>query len=239
MRLLLLSNSTNAGQTYLQHALPHIQPFLQTTEESEALFIPYAGVTITPDEYTSRVREKFESMNIRLISVHQTNDPVKAVMNAHVIVVGGGNTFQLINMLQKNFLLEPIKERILKGIPYIGWSAGANSACPTICTTNDMPIVQPASFDALNLIPFQINPHYLDKNPDGHAGETREMRILEFLELNPDISVIGLREGSLLLYEEHKLSLIGNKPVRIFQKGKMPFELSPGDNMQFLLHSGN
>src|SRR4030042_5389526 len=183
MRLLLLSNSTNAGQSYLQHALPHIKSFLGN-DPPEVLFIPYAGVTISFDEFAGLVRDKFQEINIRLTSIHQSNDPEKSINNAKIIVVGGGNTFQLLSLLQTNSLLEPIRKKIQSGIPYIGWSAGANIACPTIRTTNDMPIVQPDSFDALNLVPFQINPHYLAKNPDGHAGETRETRILEFLELN-------------------------------------------------------
>jgi len=236
MRLLLLSNSTNAGQSYLQHALPHIKSFLGN-DPPEVLFIPYAGVTISFDEFAGLVRDKFQEINIRLTSIHQSNDPVKAIKNAKIIVVGGGNTFQLLSFLQTNSLIEPIRKKIQSGIPYIGWSAGANIACPTIRTTNDMPIVQPDSFDALNLVPFQINPHYLDKNPDGHAGETREMRILEFLELNPEITAVGLREGTLLLIEDDKLSLIGDKTVRVFRHGKTTLEYNTGDNLQFLLYS--
>ena len=236
MRLLLLSNSTNAGQSYLQHALPHIKSFLGN-DPPEVLFIPYAGVTISFDEFAGLVRDKFQEINIRLTSIHQSNDPEKSINNAKIIVVGGGNTFQLLSLLQTNSLLEPIRKKIQSGIPYIGWSAGANIACPTIRTTNDMPIVQPDSFDALNLVPFQINPHYLDKNPDGHAGETREMRILEFLELNPEITAVGLREGTLLLIEDDKLSLIGDKTVRVFRHGKTTLEYNTGDNLQFLLYS--
>ena len=220
----------------MQHALPHIKSFLGN-DPPEVLFIPYAGVTISFDEFAGLVRDKFQEINIRLTSIHQSNDPEKSINNAKIIVVGGGNTFQLLSLLQTNSLLEPIRKKIQSGIPYIGWSAGANIACPTIRTTNDMPIVQPDSFDALNLVPFQINPHYLDKNPDGHAGETREMRILEFLELNPEITAVGLREGTLLLIEDDKLSLIGDKTVRVFRHGKTTLEYNTGDNLQFLLYS--
>ena len=120
-------------------------------------------------------------------------------------------------------------------MPYIGWSAGSNVACPTIMTTNDMPVVEPDSFSSFNLIPFQINPHYLDANPAGHAGETREQRIEEFIEANPDVYVVGLREGTMLLAEKKKLNLIGPRPARIFRKGMAPKEVSTGDNLSFLL----
>ena len=123
----------------------------------------------------------------------------------------------------------------MAGTPYIGWSAGANVACPTICTTNDMPVVQPDNFDAMHLVPFQINPHYLDSNPAGHAGETRETRINEFIELNPDIWVVGLREGTMLQVENRTIRLIGDKTARIFKKGVTPLELGKDDDFRFLI----
>jgi dipeptidase E len=151
-------------------------------------------------------------------------------------VVGGGNTWKLLKMLQDKNLIEIIRQKILQGTPYIGWSAGSNLACPTIRTTNDMPVVEPASFAAFNLIPFQINPHYLDANPSGHAGETREQRIEEFIEVNQEIYVAGLREGTMLLLEESKLSLSGPRKVRIFKKGQSPMELGSENDLSFLLN---
>jgi dipeptidase E len=131
--------------------------------------------------------------------------------------------------------MNPIREKCFNGTPYIGWSAGSNVACPTLRTTNDMPIIDPLGFDCANLIPFQINPHYLDANPEGHGGETREQRIAEFLEINPNVYVAGLREGTMFKLEEGKLELIGNRSCRIFKKGQEPIELSAGDDFSFLL----
>ena len=144
---------------------------------------------------------------------------MSAINDASAIVVGGGNTWKLLKMIRDNNLIEIVREKVLGGTPYIGWSAGSNMACPTIMTTNDMPVVEPDSFNAFNLIPFQINPHYLDANPAGHAGETREQRIEEFIEANPDIFVAGLREGTMLISENEKITLSGPRRIRIFRKG--------------------
>jgi dipeptidase E len=233
MRLLLISNSTNAGEAYLEHPLDQIKSFLGS--KVEALFIPYAGVTISFDEYTTRVRKRFQEIGHEITSVHEADDPVRAVRQAEAIVVGGGNTFHLAKLMQKHDLIDAIREKILAGTPYIGWSAGSNMACPSIRTTNDMPIVEPVSFQALNLVPFQINPHYLDANPEGHAGETREMRIEEFIEANPGIFVVGLREGTMFLVEKETMQLMGTRPARIFKKDQNPQELEPGADFSFLL----
>ncbi len=234
MRLLLISNSTNAGEDYLQHPTAHIKQFLGE-ERLNCMFIPYAGVTISFDTYEERVKKKFEEIGHDLQSIHHFSDPTEAIRKTDVIVTGGGNTFQLIKLLYDNNLIDPIREAVLGGKPYIGWSAGANMVCPTICTTNDMPIVQPRSFKALNLVPFQINPHYLDANPQGHAGETREMRIEEFLETNRNITVAGLREGTLFRIENKEINLLGNRELRIFRYGNTPREYKPGDQLDFLL----
>ena len=234
MRLLLISNSTNAGEEYLQHPTAYMKQFLGE-QRLNCLFIPYAGVTISFDSYEERVRTKFEEIGHNIQSIHHFSDPVKAVAQSDVIVTGGGNTFHLIKLLHDNNLIGPIRDAVLEGKPYMGWSAGANVACPTICTTNDMPIVQPQSFEAFNLIPFQINPHYLDANPDGHAGETREMRIEEFLEANRNITVAGLREGTMFRIESNEISLLGNRDLRIFRHGETPKEYKPGDQIDFLL----
>ncbi len=128
-----------------------------------------------------------------------------------------------------------IRGRVRAGVPYVGWSAGSNVCCPTICTTNDMPIVEPDSFRAIGAVKFQINPHYLDANPQGHAGETREQRILEFIQANPRRWVVGLREGCMLHYEQGRLELVGSRPMRVFKKGLQPFEVEPGGDLSFLL----
>ena len=128
-----------------------------------------------------------------------------------------------------------IADKIASGTPYVGWSAGSNVTCPTICTTNDMPIVQPESFDAIGAVKFQINPHYLDANPEGHAGETREQRIMEYIEANPDRWVAGLREGCMLHLHDGRMELIGSRPMRMFKKGVEPFEVAAGDDLGFLL----
>lgn len=234
MRLLLLSNSTNAGEEYLAWATGMISDFLGEGS-AEALFIPYAAVTFSWDEYEKKVARRFEEMGHRLVSIHHSGKERQAIEKAEVIVVGGGNTWHLLKTLQEKNLLDPIREKVLAGTPYIGWSAGSNLACPTIKTTNDMPIVEPHDFNALGLIPFQINPHYLDANPEGHAGETREMRIREFLRINPDMYVAGLREGTLLNREGQHLRLQGPRTMRLFREGMKPVELSADDNLDFLL----
>ncbi|TVR71651.1 MAG: dipeptidase PepE [Marinilabiliales bacterium] len=234
MKLLLISNSTNAGEEYLQYPLGNIRDFLGTSPV-KALFIPWAGVTVTWDEYEKKVKERFNQAGHDVVSIHHFSDPAAAVKDAEAIVVGGGNTFRLAEQLHRHGLPELIRECVMSGTPYIGWSAGANVACPTICTTNDMPVVQPSSFEMFNLVKFQINPHYLDANPDGHAGETREMRIAEYTELNRQKYVVGLREGTMLLIENGSIRLIGSRNMRVFKYGSNPVELGPDDDASFLL----
>jgi dipeptidase E len=234
MRLLLLSNSTNAGEEYLDYPKDFISSFLGR-KSIKALFIPYAAITFSFDDYENKVKERFNQIGHDIISIHRYNDLYEAVTNAEAIVVGGGNTFQLISMLWNNGLVDIIRKRINSGIPYIGWSAGANIACPSICTTNDMPVVQPESFNAFNIVKFQINPHYLDANPEGHAGETREARINEFTFINRDVFVVGLREGSMLLIENGSIKLQGSKTMRIFKYGSPPVEVGREDDIGFLL----
>ena len=234
MKLLLISNSTNAGEAYLDYPKQQIRDFLGE-KPVKALFIPYAAVTFSFSDYEKKVSERFREVGHNIVSIHRFDDPVRAVKEAHAIVVGGGNTWQLTRMMQEQGLIFPISDKVKKGIPYIGWSAGSNVACPTLKTTNDMPIVEPKTFSTFNLLKFQINPHYLDTNPEGHAGETREMRIEEFLVANPAIFVVGLREGTMLRIEEGKIELIGPRPARIFRKGENPIDLPPGEDFSFLL----
>lgn len=234
MRLLLISNSTNPGEAYLDYPKYDIQKFLGK-EPVEALFIPYAGVTFSYDEYEEKVNNRFREIGHRVKSIHHFSEPIKAVMDAKAIIIGGGNTWKLTRTMHENGLIKAIRERVLAGTPYIGWSAGSNVACPTIRTTNDMPIVNPLTFEVCNLVPFQINPHYLDDNPANHGGETREMRIEEFIVENPEIYVVGLREGTMLNYENGKMCLIGKRPARIFKHGQAPKELTEKDDFNFLL----
>lgn len=223
------------GEPYLDYPKHEIQKFLGDKMVT-ALFIPYAAVTFSFELYESKVKERFAEIGHQITSIHNFSDPVEAVQKAEVIVVGGGNTWQLVRMMHDNLLMDAIRQKVNKGTPYIGWSAGSNVACPTLQTTNDMPIVDPRGFDCMELVPFQINPHYLDANPAGHGGETREQRIDEFLEVNPTVTVVGLREGTMLKCENNTLKLIGNRSARIFKKGMNPEELSASDDFSFLLN---
>lgn len=233
MRLLLLSNSRNPGQEYLAHVRDEIRHFLGPVRE--VLFLPYAGVSVSYAEYSSRVRQAFAGLGVSVRSVSEVDDPVAAARHAPAIMVGGGNTFQLLRMMYQTGLLEVVRQQVSEGIPYIGWSAGSNLACPTIRTTNDMPVVEPPSLAALNLVPFQINPHYTDRVLENHGGETREERIAEFLILNPVARVVGLREGSWLRREGNSLVAGGPHTVRLFQHEKPAEELGPGGDLGALL----
>lgn len=233
MKLLLISNSTNAGEPYLKYPINNIGMHLSGVRE--VAFVPYAAVTFSYAEYERRVQERFDEIGIRVRSIHRTNDPARVIRRAEAICVGGGNTFALAKKMQEQGLMQAIRLRVKAGVPYVGWSAGSNVCCPSISTTNDMPIVRPASFRAIGAVKFQINPHYLDANPTGHAGETREQRILEYIAANPYRWVVGLREGCMLRYDEGRLELIGQRPMRIFRKGIVPFEVQPGDDLSFLL----
>ncbi len=234
MRLLLISNSTNPGEPYLDYPKNNIRDFLGNKPVT-TLFIPYAAVTFSYDDYEHKVSERFNEVGHNIISIHRFSDPEEAVENASAIAVGGGNTWKLLKTIHDNNLIDIVRKKVNSGTSYIGWSAGSNVACPTIMTTNDMPVTEPDSFESFNLVPFQINPHYLDANPEGHAGETREQRIEEFIEVNPDIYVVGLREGSMLLVENRKIQLIGAHNARIFKKGSVPSEIMPGEDLSFLL----
>ena len=225
MRLLLLSNSTMAGKPFLGWPKEYLKLFIGDAPK-KILFIPYAGVNVYWDGYYKKVSNYFKELGYETISIYKQKDPAEAISEADIIMVGGGNTFHLVYYLHKNGLIPLIYKAVLNGKPYIGWSAGANVACPTLSTTNDMPIIQPESFKTFNLVPFQINPHYLDANPDGHGGETREDRINEFLEINRDKIVVGLRESTGLWIEDDDLKLIGDKTARYFQYGKEPEELN-------------
>ena len=222
-----------AGKPFLGWPKEYLKSFIGTAPK-KILFIPYAGVNVYWDGYTKKVSDYFEEFGYETISIYKQKDPAEVISEADIIMVGGGNTFHLVYHLHKNGLIPLIRQAVLDSKPYIGWSAGVNVACPTISTTNDMPIIQPESFETFNLVPFQINPHYLDANPDGHGGETREDRINEFLEINREKVVVGLREGTGLQIENDCIKLIGDKTARFFQYGKKPEELKVGNISKIL-----
>jgi dipeptidase E len=234
MRLLLISNSTNPGEDYLDYPKNNIKDFLGDKSKN-AIFIPYAAVTFSFEEYEKKVNDRFAEIGHQVTSIHRFINPIEAIENSDAIVVGGGNTWQLVKMLQEKSLMKVIRKKVRQGTPYIGWSAGSNIACPSLKTTNDMPIVEPIKFKTLKLVPFQINPHYLDDNPANHGGETREVRINEFIEVNKETHVVGLREGTMLLLENNDLILIGKRKARVFKYGQEPLELSNEDDFNFLL----
>ena len=229
-RVLLISNSTLYGGGYLDHAESEIRSFLAGVRG--VLFIPYA--LFDRAAYAAMAQKRFEKMGLALESIHTARDPRQAVNQAESIFIGGGNTFRLLKALYDADVLKAIRQRVAEGMPYVGSSAGSNVAGPTIKTTKDMPIVQPPSFDALGLVPFQISPHFLDPDPNStHMGETQEERIIQFLEEN-DTTVAGLREGAIVLAENGSYTLKGSSGARIFRKGQTPVEVKPGDNLDHL-----
>ena len=224
LRVLLLSSSTVSGGGYLDYAEAEIRELLG--EARRVLFVPFA--LADQESYTTRVRERLSRMGYEVEGLHRAENPRGAVERAEAIFIGGGNTFRLLKTLCDRGLVAPIRARVLEGIPYLGSSAGSNVATPTIRTTNDMPIVQPPTFDALGLVPFQINPHYLDADPTSpHMGETREERILQFLEEN-ETPVLGLREGAWLRVAGSDCRLGGTTGARWFRRGRPPAELGSG-----------
>ena len=230
-RVLLISNSTLYGSGYLDHAATEILDFLGNVKR--VLFVPYA--LYDRDAYASPAQKRFEKMGFDLSSIHKASDPKQAIDDAEALFIGGGNTFRLLKALYDFDLIERIRMRVAAGMPYVGSSAGSNVAGPTIKTTKDMPIVQPPSFDALGLVPFQISPHFLDPDPNStHMGETQEERILQFLEEN-DTTVAGLREGAMVRVENGTTILKGSSGARIFRKGMEPVEVQPGTQLDDLL----
>lgn len=229
MNLLLLSNSSSdAG--YLTHALPWIREWAsQHDRAGEALFVPFAGVTRDWDTYESMVAQALCPLGLRVRSVHRLTDPVAAVQGARHLLIGGGNSFALLRQLRSSGLLGAIGARVASGeASYLGWSAGSNVACPTICTTNDMPITDPDGFTAMGLVPLQINAHYTDTHPPGHRGETREQRLREFTTLNPEMPVLGLPEGTGLRVQGLRYALLGAAGARWFHGAQAPQWLAEG-----------
>lgn len=235
-RLLLLSNGSDLiGQQPSEFAHAALTDFLCTSVR-RVLFVPFATVVYSEDGYLASVRKHFGPLGYEVESLHTATDPVQAVGRTDAIAVGGGNTFHLLRGLYRTGVVELIRERVHNGMPYVGWSAGSNVACPTIRTTNDMPIVEPPTLDALGLVPFQINPHYTDAHLPGHMGETRDERLTEFAHANPGVRVIGIREGTMLRVERNEMMLLGGKPARVFVKGEGPRDITPEESFSFLLH---
>lgn len=211
-KVLMLSSSRRGDEPYLYHAKTMIQEHLIGV--TEVLFIPYAGVTTSWNDYTTKVQKALPDINVT--AIHQHANAHHAVEKAQAVLVGGGNTFNLLNELYNQALLPLIQQRVALGMPYIGWSAGSNLCGLSIKTSNDMPIIQPHSFDTFGFINAQLNPHYTDYIAPDFNGETRDQRIAEFCTLYPDVPVIGLREGGALLRDGKKLSLLGQLDAVIF-----------------------
>ncbi len=229
MKALLLSNSTNYGASYMEHAKEAVAHFLG--EAKEVLFIPYAGVTVSYDQYEQTVQNALKGFGITIKSIHKYNDPIQAVKESKAIAIGGGNTFRLVQLLQDQNLMEPIREAVAAGAPYVGWSAGSNVAGLTLCTTNDMPIVQPQSFDCLGLVPYQINPHYSEATVPNHGGESRKARLMEYIMLSKT-DVVCLPESSWLEIENNQTKYIGQLPMKVYRHPNqvLDFETDEADS---------
>lgn len=229
-RLLLLSNSTNHDQGYLDHASEAVRAFFGPRRR--LAFVPFA--LHDQAAYTRKAQERLQREGFEIDGLTADSAGAALLEAAEGVFVGGGNTFRLLDTLQRSGLLEALRRRVKAGLPYLGASAGTNIVAPTIKTTNDMPIVQPPSFEALGLLPFQINPHYLDTDPAStHMGESRETRLREYLEDN-ETPVLGLREGAWLRLESGALRLEG-RGARLFRRGAEPEELAAGADLSALL----
>ena len=215
---LLISASSYQDTGYLRHCKNWVKDFLGESGKEEILFIPYAGVRRSNDEYEQKVIDRLKNKNIK--SIHHYEDKISAIKNANSIAVGGGNTFMLLYTLYKLNLIEPIKEAVANGTKYFGWSAGANIAGKTMMTTNDMPIIMPKSFESLNIFPYQINPHFISGKLAGHNGESREERLEEFLIANPKDTIYALPEGTALLIEGSEAEVIGHSEILKFEYQK-------------------
>lgn len=229
MELLLLSNSTLPGEPFFTWPRPFVTAFLQG--RTQVAFVPFAAMESQQDEYTERVREVFAPIGVELIGLHREQDPIAALDRVNAVMVGGGNTFLLLRALYRTQLMRAIAEKVRHGMPYLGWSAGSNVACPTVMTTNDMPIVEPPSLKAMHLVPFQINPHYTEATIAGHGGEGRDQRISEFLATNPNMPVVGLREGSLLHVKGGQVTLHGSD-MRLFRHGRAAMDVPNGSTFR-------
>ena len=230
MNIILASTSTLFGGNYLEYLTSEIKELFRETDE--IIFIPFARPGgISHEEYTAKARDFFRTLDISVKGLHEFEDKTAAINSAKGFFTGGGNTFLLVKALHEENLMSALKDNVENGKPYLGCSAGSNIGGVNMKTTNDMPIVYPPSFDCMGLVPFNINPHYLDPNPDlKHNGETRETRIREFLTQN-DTKVVGLREGNWIRKTGDKITVEGKELTRIFEKDKEPYELNPGTSL--------
>lgn len=231
--LIIASTSTLHNGGYLEYLLPELS--IHFNNASTIVFIPYARPSgISHDEYTEKVRQAFSKINIKVKGLHEFEDPKEAIKQAEGIFTGGGNTFLLVTQLYRYDLMTLLAETLKKGTPYLGTSAGSNITGLTMQTTNDMPIIYPPSFQTLGMIPFNLNPHYLDPDSNStHMGETRETRIKEFHQFNT-LPVLGLREGSWLEVKNETITLKGNLKARLFKQNQEPEELESGSDLSFL-----
>ena len=240
MRVLALSSSRVGGGAYLAAAVPLIQSFLGT-EALRVAFVPFAAADGEYEAYAEKVREGLQDLPYT-INVVTPAEGKAVVEQSDVVMVGGGNTFKLLHDLYKHDLFSLLRQKVQSGTPYVGWSAGANLTGKTICTTNDMPILQPQSFAALNFLPFQLNPHYYNAVIEGFHGETRDQRLIEFLQVNPGVPVVGLPEGTALQRLDGDLQLLGEKGAVLFQNSfedtrVAKMDLLPGTDLSFLLQT--
>ncbi|MCU0318470.1 MAG: dipeptidase PepE [Flavobacteriales bacterium] len=229
MELLLLSNSTLPGEAFFHWPQAHVQAFL--AGRTRLGFVPLAAMPAQQPAYVDKVRAVFDAMGVELVPLLNDGNAGKALDTCDAVAVGGGNSFHLLRELYKSGLVRSITAKVRAGMPYVGWSAGSNVACPTIMTTNDMPVVEPPSLRAMHLIPFQINPHYTEATIAGHGGETRDQRLAEFLEANQQIPVVGLREGSLLQVSGQRITLKG-RDMKLFRHGQEALVVPDGSSFR-------
>lgn len=232
-QLLLLSNSRDSAGRFLYHAMDAMSAHLHGVRR--VLFVPFANVSGDFDGYTRLVQQALDALGVEVQSVHEASDPSGMVRDAEGIIVGGGNTFRLLASVQERGLLASLRESAMAGTPYVGWSAGSVLACPTLKTTNDMPVVEPESFAALGLVSFQINAHFTDAHPPGFQGETRRQRLEEFLVANPHVSVMALPEGDWLQVAGTHIRLRGAHTAPVFRHGEAPVDCAPGSSIHHLL----
>jgi dipeptidase E len=232
MNLLLLSSSRANNSEYLAPCLSLIDNTLGTIRN--VLFIPYAGVRVNYDDYVAMVQQALKPLNIHLKGIHEFANPADAIVNAKAVMVGGGNTFVLLAKLYEHNLIQTLQQKTAAGMPYIGWSAGSNIAGLSIRTTNDMPIIEPPSFQALGLLPLQLNPHYTDFVPEGFHGETRDMRLAEFMQVDADTAIIGLPEGTALRLSGTTLRYEGSENAFLF-RGGVKSGITPTSDLSVLL----
>ncbi len=234
-RILAFSSSRVGNSSYLETSVPIIEKFLDD-KPLHIAFIPFASVEKDYETYADNVRTALQSL-VHTITIVEHHNAKNIIDQSDVILVGGGNSFKLLHDIYEANILDAIRNKVSGGAPYIGWSAGSNILCPTIATTNDMPVIQPKSFNALGLFPFQINPHYTSQRLAGNNGETRDQRLAEFMKMNPGISVVGLPEGTALQLEDDALKFIGpsNGLLLYAEENNVRKEIVDGESLSFLL----